>query len=269
MTTIHPSSIISSKANVGQNVSIGPYCVIGDNVTIDDDVELKSHVVVDGLTHIGSGTKIFPFAAIGLAPQDLKYKGEASKLVIGKNNLIREHVTIHTGTEGGGMLTTIGDNCLLMISVHIAHDCKVGNNVILANNVTLAGHVSVGDYAVIGGLSAAHQFVRIGEHAMIGGMSAIENDVIPYGVAVNDRAYMVGINLVGLKRRGFSRGDIQAIDQAYTILFDNTTGDTIQIRIDNIRNKFATNQAVLTMLEFITTGSDRPICKPKNYYERT
>ena len=182
MASIHPSAIIDPAATIGESVHVGPFCVIGPDVSLGEGVKLHSHVVVEGRTHIGKGGEIFPFASIGHAPQDLKYKGEPSRLEIGDNCRIREHVTMNPGTEGGGMLTKVGDNCLFMASSHVAHDCKVGNNVIMANNATLAGHVEVGDFAIIGGLAAVQQFVRIGPHAMIGGMSGIVNDVIPYGM---------------------------------------------------------------------------------------
>ena len=177
-----------------------------------------------GIPQIGEGTQIFPFASIGFAPQDLKYKGEKSRLVIGKQNIIREHVTMNPGTEGGGMLTSVGDNCLFMVSAHVAHDCHIGNHVILANNATLGGHVLVEDYAIIGGLAAVHQFVRVGRHAVIGGMSGVEHDVIPYGSVMGERASLAGLNLIGLKRRGFDRETIHALRNAYKMLFDAENG---------------------------------------------
>ena len=201
---IHPSAVVSSKAQIGDNVEIGPFCVVGDDVKIGEGTILKSHVVVEGDTVIGKNNIIFPFASIGLEPQDLKFKGEKSRVEIGDNNKIREHVTIHLGTQDGAMVTKIGSNCLLMVGVHIAHDCVVGNHVIFANNATLAGHVEVGDHVVIGGLSAVHQFVRIGAGAMIGGMSGVESDVFPNGLVMGERASLAGLNLVGLKRREIS-----------------------------------------------------------------
>ncbi len=204
----------------------------------------------------------FTGAVIGSRPQDLKYKGEDSELVIGRDNRIREHVTMNPGTEGGGMKTTVGDGCLFMVGAHVAHDCRVGNRVILANNATLAGHVTVGDYAVIGGLSAVHQFVRIGAHAMIGGMSGIESDIIPYGQASGERAGLVGLNLVGLKRRSFDREAIHALRGAYRMLF--SPEGTLRERIEDVVEHFSGNEAVMDIVQFIRDDSSRAICQPKN-----
>ncbi len=197
---IHSTAIVSSSAKIGQNVRIGAYSVIGDEVELCDNVEVMSHVCISGRTIIGEGTKVFPFAAIGFESQDLKYHSEKSKVIIGKNNSIREYVTIHPGTESGAMQTVVGDNNLLMIGVHIAHDCVVGNNTVLANNVTLAGHVIVGNDVIIGGLSAVHQFVRIGHNAIIGGMAGVERDVIPYGAVKGERGHLYDINVIGFRR---------------------------------------------------------------------
>lgn len=261
-TKIHDSAIINYGAKIGKNVEIGEYCVVGKDVTLEDNVKLHSHVVVEGYTTVGTGTVIFPFASIGHAPQDLKYKGEKSKLIIGKNNIIREHVTMSPGTEGDNMITQIGDNCLFMVASHVAHDCMIGNNVIMANNATLAGHVKVGDFAIIGGLSAVHQFVRIGHHAMIGGMSGIESDVIPYGQAMGDRASLCGLNLVGLKRRAFEREDIHALRNAYRLLFAHE--GTMQERIEDVAGMFKDNKGVMEIIKFISENSSRAICQPKN-----
>ena len=262
MTNIHPTAIIDKGAELAEGVSVGAYCVVGKNVKLGKNVVLHSHVVVDGHTTIGENTKVFPFTSLGLAPQDLKYKGEPSTLVIGKNNIIRENVTMNPGTEGDKMFTRVGDNCLFMVGSHVAHDCIVGNNVILANNATLAGHVEVGDFAVIGGLSAIHQFVRIGKHAMIGGMSGIENDVIPYGQATGERANLVGLNLVGLKRRGFERQDINTLRSAYRLLF--SPEGTLAERMNDADERFKENDVVKEIIEFIRTDSSRAICQPKN-----
>ena len=258
---IHPSAVVSPKATIGKNVKIGAFCVIGDNVTLADNVQLHSHVVVEGKTTIGENTVIFPFASIGHIPQDLKFRGEDSSLIIGKNNIIREHVTMNPGTEGDNLITQVGDNCLFMIGSHVAHDCIVGNNVIMANNATLAGHVKVGDFAVIGGLAAIHQFVRIGEHAMIGGMSGIENDVIPYGQAMGERASLCGLNLVGLKRRKFSRDHIHVLRNAYRILFSQE--GTLQERIEDVSEMFPENKEVMEIVDFINNNGSRAICQPK------
>ncbi len=259
---IHTTAVISNKAQIGKNVSIGPYCVIGDNVKIGDNTKLLSHVVVEGYTTIGSNSIIYPFACIGHAPQDLKYSGEKSEVIIGKGNTIREYVTINPGTQGGGMLTKIGDNCLLMVGVHIAHDCILGNHVIMANNATLAGHVKIGDFAILGGLSAVHQFVRIGHHAMIGGMSGIENDVIPYGQASGERAYLVGLNLVGLKRRQFDRENIHILRNAYRMIF--SPEGTLEERVEDTRKMFPDYKEVIEIVDFIQNGSNRSVCQPKN-----
>ena len=216
---IHKTAIIDSKAKVSSSVKIGPYTVIAPNVEIGEDVIIHSHVNISGNTKIGDGTIIFPFASIGNVPQDLKYKGEDTKLEIGKNNKIREYVTISPGTEGGGGLTKIGDNCLFMISSHIAHDCNVGNNVIIANNVPLGGHVTIEDNVVIGGNSAVQQFTRIGKLAMVGGMTGVLHDVIPYGLSIGNRNYLQGLNLIGLRRSNFDNKDILGLSEAYKEIF--------------------------------------------------
>jgi UDP-N-acetylglucosamine acyltransferase len=262
MAIIHQTAIVHPKAKLASTVEIGPYCTIGENVELLDGVKLISHVCIDGVTTIGDNTKIFPFAAIGLDPQDLKYKGEKSRLVIGQNVKIREYVTIHPGTSGDKMETRIGDNCLLMVGSHVAHDCIVGNNVILANNATLAGHVEVGDFAIIGGLSAVHQFVRIGQHAIIGGMSGIDQDIIPYGSATGDRANLSGLNLVGLKRRNFDRETIHNLREAYRILFLDDQ-ETFDKRIEEVETKFQSNQYILEVLAFLKQDTSRAVCFPK------
>lgn len=259
--SIHPTAIIEDGAQIGPNVSIGPYCVIGSNVVLGDGVVLKSHIVVEGHTTIGAGTIVYPFASLGTAPQDLKYDGEASTLIIGANNKIREHVTMNPGTAGNGrMETRVGDNCLFMMGSHVAHDCIVGHNVIMANNATLAGHVEVGDFAIIGGLSAVHQFARIGEHAMIGGMSGVEGDVIPYALVKGERAVLHGLNLIGLKRRGFDKDAIKAIQNAYGDLFSDQ--DTLDARIQKVSNDYAEQEGVSKLIEFTTSESKMPLCQP-------
>jgi UDP-N-acetylglucosamine acyltransferase len=261
MTTIHPTAIVEPGAKLGQDVRIGPYCIVGANVELGDGAELIAHVVLGGHTRIGAGSKIYPFASLGHPPQDLKYKGEPSALIIGANNVIREHVTMNPGTAGGGMVTRVGNNGLFMASAHVAHDCKVGNNVIMANNATLAGHVEVGDFAILGGLSAVQQFVRIGPHAMIGGMSGVESDVIPYGLVKGDRARLSGLNTIGLKRRGFSRNDIHDLRTAYRLLFaqEGTMGE----RVEDVASIYSQNNPVMEMVEFIRADSSRAICQPK------
>ena len=260
MTGIHPSAIVEDGAQIGQGVSIGPFCFVGSEARIDDGVSLHSHVVVVGRSRIGANTKVFPFASIGTPPQDLKYRGEPSELVIGCNNIIREHVTMNPGTEGGGMMTRIGNNCLFMVGSHVAHDCDIGDHVILVNNATLGGHVSVGDWAILGGLSAAHQFVRIGRHAMIGGMSGIENDVIPYGSVIGNRARLSGLNIVGLKRRNFSREVIHALRNAYRLLF--APEGTMAERLQDVAEVFHDNEPVMEIVNFIRADASRAICQP-------
>jgi len=260
---VHRTAIIEPGAQIGANVLIGPYCVVGSGVLLGEYSMLESHVVVTGSTEIGPHNKILPFASIGHAPQDLKYHGEPSRLLIGSNNVIREHVTMNPGTEGGGMLTEVGSDCLFMVGAHVAHDCRIGNHVIMANNATLAGHVEVADYAILGGLSAIHQFVRIGKHAMIGGMSGVENDVIPYGSAMGNRAFLSGLNIVGLKRRGFSRTVIHDLRKAYRLLFAEE--GTMSERIDDVVESFGEVEPVMDIVNFIRSGADtsRAICRPK------
>lgn len=261
MTNVHPTAIVEKGTRLGREVTIGPYCVVGPDVELGDQVALVSHVVVAGRTKIGGGTRIYPFASIGHPPQDLKYKGEPSELVIGANNVIREHVTMNPGTEGGGMITRVGDNCLFMVGAHVAHDCIIGNNVIMANNATLGGHVQVGDFAILGGLSAVHQFVRIGPHAMIGGMSGVENDIIPYGSAMGDRAHLSGLNIVGMKRRGFSRDDIHVLRTAYRLLFAQE--GTMSERVEDVESIYRDNEGVMDIVQFVRGSSQRAVCQPR------
>lgn len=261
MTQIHPSAVVDSNAEIADSAVVGPFCMVGPDVVLGDNVELVSHVAVAGRTRIGAGTRIFPFASIGHRPQDLKYKDEPSVLEIGANNQIREHVTMNPGTEGGGMVTRVGDNCLFMASAHVAHDCILGNNVIMANNATLAGHVSVGDYAFLGGLSAVHQFVRIGKHAMIGGMTGVEADVIPFGVVIGNRAHLNGLNIVGLKRRGFSRDDIHTLRNAYRLLF--APEGTLQERLSDVEDQYQGNAVVMEIVAFIRADTSRSLSTPK------
>ena len=259
--SVHPSAVVDPAARLGEGVRIGPFCCVGSDVDLGDEVHLVSHVVVGGRTRIGGGTIVYPFAALGTPPQDMKYRGEPSELVIGCNNRIREQVTMNPGTEGGGMVTRVGDNGLFMVGSHVAHDCQLGDNVILANNATLAGHVVVGDFAILGGLSAVHQFVRIGHHAMIGGMSGVENDVIPFGLVMGDRARLSGLNLVGLERRGYGREAIQALRAAYRMLFGPE--GTLAERVDEVDRSFRENAAVADIVGFIRSKSSRAVCQPR------
>lgn len=262
MTNIHHTAIVHERAKIAIDVKIGPYCIVGADVELKSGVELLSHVCVDGITVIGEGTKIFPFASIGLEPQDKKYSGEKSQTIIGKNNIIREYVTIQPGTSGDSMKTVIGDNCLFMVSSHVAHDCIVGNNVILANNATLAGHVTVGDFAILGGLSAVHQFVRIGAHSIVGGVTAVVSDVIPYGSVAGARASLIGLNLVGLKRRGFERDVMNALRNAYQIIFESDETN-IDKRIEEVKKQYADSSIVMEMIDFLKSDTTRSICIPK------
>lgn len=257
---IHPTAIIENGAIVAPDVSIGAYSVIGPHVKLAAGVVLKSHVVVDGHTSIGEGTVVYPFASLGTPPQDLKYAGEPSKLTIGKKNTIREHVTMNPGTKGGTMETIIGDNGLFMMSAHVAHDCVIGNNVIMANNATLGGHVTVGDFVVLGGLAAVHQFVRIGEHAVIGGMSGVENDVIPYGRVKGERAFLAGLNLIGLERRGFSRDQVKNIQKAVNQLFGDN--GTLEERIGEVETDYANDDAVRNIIRFAREKTRFALCQP-------
>ena len=261
MADIHPSAAVDPGARIGEGVTIGPFCVIGPNVSIGDRVVLEASVVVAGITKIGPDTRIYPFASIGHAPQDMKYRGEASTLSIGANTTIREHVTVNPGTEGGGMATSVGDHCLLMVGSHVAHDCRVGNYVIMANNATLAGHVHVEEYAIIGGLSAVHQFCRIGKHAMVGGMSGVENDVIPYGSVMGNRARLAGLNVIGLRRRGFSREVIAELRRAYRMMFAEE--GTMAERLDDVAEFYGNQEPVREILDFIRSASNRGICQPR------
>jgi UDP-N-acetylglucosamine acyltransferase len=260
---VHPTAIVEPGAVLGDGVSVGPYCTIGGKVELGDDVRLESHVVIAGRTSIGSGTRVYPFAVIGHAPQDLKYRGEDSRLIIGQRNVIREHVTMNPGTKGGGMATVVGDDGLFMVGAHVAHDCRVGDHVIMANNATLGGHVQIGDHAVLGGLSAVHQFVRIGAHAMIGGMSGVEHDVVPYALVMGDRARLSGPNLVGLRRRGFTRAEIEDLRQALRLLFE--LDGTIRDRLDRISGQFGDSRTVKELVAFVAADSSRALCRPRSH----
>ncbi len=260
MGLVHPTALVEDGARLEDGVEIGPYCVVGGEVHLGEGVVLHSHVVVAGNTRIGPRTQIFPFASLGHRPQDLKYGGEASELVIGADNTIREHVTMNPGTQGGGLLTQTGDNCLFMMGAHVAHDCRIGDRVILANNATLAGHVIVEDDAIIGGLSAIHQFVRIGRGAMIGGMSGIEHDVIPYGLAMGERATLQGLNIIGLKRHGFERTQIKDMSEAYNLLFSDE--DTLAERVERLSRERGTNKGVADVVAFVQANSSRALCQP-------
>ena len=256
---IHKSSVIEKQAKISDKVKIGPFCYVGPNVELSDEVELISNVHIEGNTKIGKGTKIFPFASIGTIPQDLKFRGEQNSVLIGENNMIREYVTINPGTEGGGGKTIIGNNCLFMISSHIAHDCKVGNNVVIANNVPLGGHVTLEDSVVIGGNSAVQQFTRIGKMAMIGGMTGVLHDVIPYGLSVGNRNYLQGLNLIGLRRANFENKDILGLSEAYKEIFATKN---LTENLNKLNGAFKENPLVKNVIEFINKDKKRSICTP-------
>ena len=256
---IHSSSVIDQKAKISKNVKIGPFCYVGPDVELSEEVELISNVHIEGNTKIGKGTKIFPFASIGTQPQDLKFKNETNSLDIGEHNIIREYVTINPGTEGGGSKTLVGNNCLFMISSHIAHDCKIGNRVIIANNVPLGGHVIIEDSVVIGGNSAVQQFTRIGKMAMIGGMTGVLHDVIPYGLSTGNRNSLQGLNLIGLRRAKFENKDILGLSEAYKEIFATKN---INENISKLNGSFQENPLVKNVIDFITKDKKRSICTP-------
>ncbi len=258
---IHQSSIIDQKSKIGKNVKIGPFCFVGPQVQLNEGVELISNIHIEGNTKIGKGTKIFPFASIGTVPQDLKYKGEANSLEIGENNVIREYVTINPGTVGGGSKTVVGNNCLLMISSHIAHDCNIGNNVVIANNVPLGGHVTIEDSVVIGGNSAVQQFTRIGRLAMIGGMTGVLKDVIPFGLSFGNRNYLRGINIIGLKRKKYDNKKIMELDKAYKKIFSSKN---LHENLSKINGEYKENDLVTEVTNFIAKDKKRPICTPQS-----
>jgi UDP-N-acetylglucosamine acyltransferase len=256
---IHKTAIVDSKAKISTNVNIGPYSIIGPNVEIGEGTDINSHVSVAGYTKIGKKNKIYPFASIGNNPQDLKYKGEKSALEIGNGNTIREYVSINPGTDGGGGLTKIGNNCLFMVSSHVAHDCVIGDNVVAVNNVAIGGHVQIDDNAIIGGNSAVHQFIRIGKFAMIGGMCAVIRDVIPYGLVHGNRSVLQGINLIGLRRNNTSNQDIALLGNAYKEIFKS---ENLSENLKNLSENFKNNNLVIEILRFILKDKKRPICTP-------
>ena len=256
---IHKTAIINSKAKISSSVTIGPYTVIGANVEIDNNTIIQSHVTINGYTTIGKNNKIYPFASIGSDPQDMKYNSEPTKLLIGSNNTIREYVTINPGTVQGGGLTKVGDNNLIMISAHIAHDCMIGSNVVIANSAAIAGHAEINDFVVIGGNCGIQQFTRIGKMAMIGGMTGVSRDVIPYGLSTGNRNYLNGINVVGLRRGKVSNKVIIGLTDAYKEIFET---ENLKENLDKINGNFKDNLLVKEVLEFINKDKKRPICTP-------
>ena len=256
---IHKTAIVDPNSKISKNVKIGPYTVIGPNVEIGDETEIQSHVIITGNTKIGINNKIYPFASIGNDPQDLKFKGEETKLEIGDNNKIREYVTINPGTDGGGGLTKVGSNCLFMVSAHIAHDCYVGDNVILANNVPLGGHAHIEDNAIIGGNSAVQQFTRVGKSAMIGGMCGVVRDIIPYGIAHGNRSVLQGLNLIGLRRKNIPNKEILSLSKAYKVIFKN---ENLTENLSNLSNDLRKKELVSEVVNFLEKDKKRPICTP-------
>ena len=256
---IHKTAIVDPKAKISANVNIGAYTIIGPNVEIGEDTDINSHVSIAGHTKIGKKNKIYPFSSIGNNPQDLKYNGEKSYLEIGDGNTIREYVSINPGTDGGGGLTKIGNNCLFMVSSHVAHDCVIGDNVVAVNNVAIGGHVQIGDNAIIGGNSAIHQFIRIGKFAMIGGICAVIRDVIPYGLVHGNRSVLQGINLIGLRRNNISNQDISLLNNAYNEIFKS---ENLSENLKNLSEQFKENDLVIEILKFIQKDKKRPICTP-------
>jgi UDP-N-acetylglucosamine acyltransferase len=256
---VHATAIVAEGAELAEDVEVGPFCVVGANVRLAAGVKLMSHVVVAGRTSIGARTSLFPFASIGHQPQDLKYQGEPSSLMVGSDCIIREGVTMNPGTAGGGMQTVIGDRCAFLANSHVGHDCRVGNNVIFSNNVMLAGHCSIGDFAILGGGAAVIQFARVGAHAFLGGMSGLENDLIPYGMALGNRAQLSGLNIIGLQRRGFAREDIHTLRRAYRLLFADE--GTLQERLGDVEEEFD-HPIVTEIVAFIRAGGKRSLCVP-------
>ncbi|MEM8569545.1 MAG: acyl-ACP--UDP-N-acetylglucosamine O-acyltransferase [Pseudomonadota bacterium] len=257
---IHPSAIVESGADIGAGCKIGAFCVVGSEVRLADRVTLMSHVAVAGRTEVGADTIVWPFASLGQVPQDLKYKGEPTELSIGANNRIREYTTMSTGTVGGGGMTRVGDGNLFMMSTHVAHDCIIGSNVIMANNATLAGHCVVEDFVVMGGLSAVHQHVRLGRGAMIGGLAGVVADVIPYGSVAGERAHLMGLNLVGLKRRATERAQIHELRNAYSEMFAKE--GTLQTRVATVAEKYSGNPLIEEIVAFMSSETSRSFTVP-------
>lgn len=260
MTKVHPTAIVHDGARLGADVEIGPYSIVGPHVTLGDGVRLQSHVVIEGETEIGEGCAVHPFANLGGPPQHSAHKGELTRLVIGARNVIREHVTMHTGTVGGRGVTVVGSDGLFMAGSHVAHDCIVGNNVIMANCATLGGHVHMADYVFMGGLAAAHQFSRIGRYSFVGGLAAVTKDVIPFGSVWGNHAHLEGLNLVGLRRRGFSRETVNQLRAAYRLLFADE--GTFQERLADAAETYAASPEVMEIISFIQAEANRPLCLP-------
>ena len=263
MSKIHPSAEVDKDAEIGNGVEIGPFCVIGPNVKIGDNSVLHSHVSIAGHTTLGSGNEIFPYASLGHIPQDLKFDNEKSFLEIGDGNRIRENVTINLGTEGGGGVTRVGNNGLFMVGAHVAHDCIVGDNIVMATNSALGGHVEVEDNVIFGGFSAIHQFSKAGKYSFIGAGAMVISNVIPFGTVMGNRAYLAGLNLVGLKRANFNREDIHSLRNAYKLLFSSVDEDILGERVQQAEEEFGKTPLVKDLLSFIKSIDKRGICLPQ------
>ena len=258
---IHPTAIVDKNSKISKNVEIGPYCIIGSDVEIGSNSKLHSHVSIKGKTKIGKNNEIFPFVSIGTSPQDLKYKGEKNSIIIGDNNKLREYVNINPGTLQGGTITKLGNNNLLMVYCHIAHDCNIGNGIVLANNVQVGGHVKIEDNAIVGGSCAIHQFSRIGKLAMVGGMTGVLSDVIPFGLSFGNRNNLVGLNLIGLRRAKISNDNIKILQKFYDEIFSN---HNFRSNIDNLNVDLKNNKYVKIIIDFINSDKKRPISLPQN-----
>ena len=258
---IHPTAIVDKNSKISKNVEIGPYCIIGSDVEIGSNSKLHSHVSIKGKTKIGKNNEIFPFVSIGTSPQDLKYKGEKNSIIIGDNNKLREYVNINPGTLQGGTITKLGNNNLLMVYCHIAHDCNIGNGIVLANNVQVGGHVKIEDNAIVGGSCAIHQFSRIGKLAMVGGMTGVLSDVIPFSLSLGNRNNLVGLNLIGLRRAKISNDDIKILQKSYNVIFSN---QNFRSNIDNLNTDLKNNKYVKIIIDFINSDKKRPISLPQN-----
>jgi len=258
---IHPTALVAEGAELADGVSVGPFCVVGPKVRLGRGTKLHSHVVIEGSTELGENNQVYPFAVLGGPPQHTAYKGEDTRLVIGDNNLIREHATMNLGTVNGGGVTRVGSDGLYMIESHVGHDCVVGDHVILTKQATLGGHCQIDDYVIVGGLAAVHQFTRVGRHAMIGGLAAVVKDVIPYGSVWGNHAHLEGLNLVGLKRRGFSRESINTLRAAYRLLFADE--GTFQERLDDTIETYSSSPEVMEIIDFIRADASRPLCLPE------
>ena len=258
---IHPTAIVDKNSKISKNVEIGPYCIIGSDVEIGSNSKLHSHVSIKGKTKIGKNNEIFPFVSIGTSPQDLKYKGEKNSIIIGDNNKLREYVNINPGTLQGGTITKLGNNNLLMVYCHIAHDCNIGNGIVLANNVQVGGHVKIEDNAIVGGSCAIHQFSRIGKLSMVGGMTGVLSDVIPFGLSLGNRNNLVGLNLIGLRRAKISNDDIKILQKSYDVIFSN---QNFRSNIDNLNVDLKNNKYVKIIIDFINSNKKRPISLPQN-----